>query len=49
MSRTASIEDLLRELAPQVLGVLLRRYGGLDNCEDAVRCTTCSRRSPPAR
>ena len=30
-------EDLLRELAPQVLGVLLRRYGGLDSCEDAVQ------------
>jgi RNA polymerase sigma factor (sigma-70 family) len=30
-------EDLLRELAPQVLGVLMRRYGGLDSCEDAVQ------------
>jgi RNA polymerase sigma factor (sigma-70 family) len=30
-------EDLLRELAPQVLGVLMRRYGGLDTCEDAVQ------------
>ena len=30
-------EDLLRELAPQVLGVLLRRYGGLGSCEDAVQ------------
>ena len=30
-------EDLLRELAPQVLGLLLRRFGGLDSCEDAVQ------------
>jgi len=33
----ASTGDLLRELAPQVLGVLMRRYGGLDTCEDAVQ------------
>ena len=32
-----STEDLLRELAPQVLGVLMRRYGGIDTCEDAVQ------------
>jgi RNA polymerase sigma factor (sigma-70 family) len=32
-----STEDLLRALAPQVLGVLMRRYGGLDSCEDAVQ------------
>jgi RNA polymerase sigma factor (sigma-70 family) len=31
------VEDLLRELAPQVLGVLVRRYAGLDSCEDAVQ------------
>jgi RNA polymerase sigma factor (sigma-70 family) len=30
-------EDLLRELAPQVLGALLRRHGELDLCEDAVQ------------
>ena len=30
-------EDLLRELAPQVLGALMRRYAGLDSCEDAVQ------------
>ncbi len=30
-------EDLLRALAPQVLGALLRRYGRLDACEDAVQ------------
>jgi RNA polymerase sigma factor (sigma-70 family) len=30
-------EDLLRELAPQVLGVLVRRYGKFDASEDAVQ------------
>ncbi|WP_034484533.1 RNA polymerase sigma factor [Actinomadura oligospora] len=30
-------EDLLRELAPQVLGVLVRRYGQFEGCEDAVQ------------
>jgi RNA polymerase sigma factor (sigma-70 family) len=30
-------EDLLRELAPQVLGVLVRRYGQFDLCEDATQ------------
>jgi RNA polymerase sigma factor (sigma-70 family) len=34
---SAGAEDLLRELAPQVLGVLMRRYAGLDSCEDAVQ------------
>jgi RNA polymerase sigma factor (sigma-70 family) len=34
---TARAEDLLRGLAPQVLGALLRRYGNLDLCEDAVQ------------
>jgi len=33
----ADIEDLLRQLAPQVLGALLRRYQALDLCEDAVQ------------
>jgi RNA polymerase sigma factor (sigma-70 family) len=32
-----SIDDLLRELAPQVLGPLVRRYGGFDSCEEAVQ------------
>ncbi|MGA5822455.1 RNA polymerase sigma factor [Kitasatospora sp. NPDC094028] len=32
-----AVEDLLRELAPQVLGVLVRRHGGFDTCEDAVQ------------
>lgn len=31
------VEDLLRELAPHVLGVLVRRHGGFDACEDAVQ------------
>jgi RNA polymerase sigma factor (sigma-70 family) len=31
------IEDLLRRLAPRVLGVLVRRYGQFDTCEDAVQ------------
>lgn len=30
------VEDLLRELAPQVLGALVRRYGVFHTCEDAV-------------
>ena len=33
----AHVEGLLRELAPQVLGVLVRRYGQFDACEDAVQ------------
>jgi RNA polymerase sigma factor (sigma-70 family) len=31
------IEDLLRELAPHVLGALARRHGQFDACEDAVQ------------
>jgi predicted RNA polymerase sigma factor len=31
------IEQLLRTLAPAVLGPLVRRYGGFDICEDAVQ------------
>ncbi|MFG1755312.1 RNA polymerase sigma factor [Streptosporangium sandarakinum] len=31
------IEDLLRELAPQVLGTLIRRHGRFEECEDAVQ------------
>jgi RNA polymerase sigma factor (sigma-70 family) len=33
----ATAEDLLRRLAPQVLGALVRRYGNFDTCEDAVQ------------
>jgi len=31
------VEDLLRELAPQVLGALVRRYRDFDSAEDAVQ------------
>jgi len=31
------LEDLLRELAPQVLGALIRRYGDFADAEDAVQ------------
>jgi RNA polymerase sigma factor (sigma-70 family) len=37
VSTAARIEDLLRELAPQVLGTLVRRHGQFDACEDAVQ------------
>ena len=37
MSGGTRIEELLRELAPRALGVLVRRYGGFDSCEDAVQ------------
>ncbi|MEU8528696.1 sigma-70 family RNA polymerase sigma factor [Streptomyces sp. NPDC048629] len=32
-----TVEDLLRELAPQVLGTLVRRYASFDEAEDAVQ------------
>ena len=35
--RTGDTEGLLRELAPQVLGTLVRRYGDFADCEDAVQ------------
>ena len=37
MRKEPRIEDLLRELAPQVLGTLVRRYGQFDACEDAAQ------------
>jgi RNA polymerase sigma factor (sigma-70 family) len=37
VSDAAQVEDLLRELAPQVLGALVRRHGQFDLCEDAVQ------------
>ncbi len=37
MSRAPAFEDLLRDLAPQVLGVLVRRFGDFDAAEDAVQ------------
>jgi RNA polymerase sigma factor (sigma-70 family) len=36
-SADVAIEDLLRELTPQVLGALVRRHGRFDACEDAVQ------------
>ena len=35
--RLEPVEGLLRRLAPQVLGVLVRRHGRFDACEDAVQ------------
>src|SRR5919109_5669396 len=32
-----NVEDLLRTLAPQVLGAVVRRYGHFDTAEDAVQ------------
>jgi RNA polymerase sigma factor (sigma-70 family) len=37
LSEVVEVEGLLRELAPQVLGALVRYYGGFDTCEDAVQ------------
>ena len=37
MSESPDVEILLRELAPQVLGVLTRRYGDFGAAEDAVQ------------
>ena len=33
----AAVESLLRLLAPQVLGAVVRRYGHFDTAEDAVQ------------
>ncbi|KQY22446.1 RNA polymerase subunit sigma-24 [Cellulomonas sp. Root485] len=37
MNVSREVEDLLRELAPQVLGTLARRWGDFDAAEDAVQ------------
>ncbi|RAS70695.1 RNA polymerase ECF family sigma subunit [Lentzea atacamensis] len=37
MSSYGRLEDLLRELAPQVLATLVHRHGQFDACEDAVQ------------
>jgi RNA polymerase sigma factor (sigma-70 family) len=34
---STTVEDLLRDLAPRVLGALVRRYGHFDTAEDAVQ------------
>jgi len=36
-AKASSVEDLLRRLAPQVLGAVARRYGHFDTAEDAVQ------------
>lgn len=37
MTAAPQLDVAVRELAPRVLGALLRRHGGLDVCEDAVQ------------
>jgi RNA polymerase sigma factor (sigma-70 family) len=37
MTQSEPLEDLLRSLAPRVLGTLARRYGHFDACEDAAQ------------
>jgi len=37
VSGQGGVEDLLRPLTPQVLGLLVRRHGQFDACEDAVQ------------
>jgi predicted RNA polymerase sigma factor len=37
VSAEGAVEDLLRGLAPRVLGALVRRHGQFDACEDAVQ------------
>ncbi|MFF0490619.1 RNA polymerase sigma factor [Nocardia sp. NPDC004068] len=37
MTGRGELEDLLRDLAPRVLGALVRRYGHFDTAEDAVQ------------
>jgi len=37
VSPPTPVDDLLRELAPRVLGGLVRRYGDFATCEDAVQ------------
>ena len=37
MSGRPAVDDLLRALAPQVLGALVRRSGDFDDAEDAVQ------------
>jgi predicted RNA polymerase sigma factor len=37
VDRTVAVDAMLRELAPLVLTAVVRRYGGFDECEDAVQ------------
>ena len=49
MAPAPSIEDLLRRMAPEVLGAVVRRYGHFDLAEDAVQeaLLTASRQWSP--
>jgi hypothetical protein len=47
VSNGAGIEDLLRELAPQVLGAVVRRYGNFDLAEDATQEALLAAVGPP--
>ena len=49
MRTQPAIEDLLRELAPQVLGTLVRRHSQFDACEDAVQEALLAAANPAAR
>src|SRR6476469_1053781 len=37
LSATPAVDDLLRTLAPQVVGIVSRRFGDFDSAEDAVQ------------
>src|SRR5919108_1355468 len=37
MVAVSALDEVLRPLAPQVLGVLVRRHGQFEACEDAVQ------------
>jgi RNA polymerase sigma factor (sigma-70 family) len=37
VKKNVRVEGLLREMAPRVLGALVRRHGHFDECEDAVQ------------
>ena len=37
MTTATAVEDLLRDLAPQVLGAVVRHHGDFETCEDAVQ------------
>jgi predicted RNA polymerase sigma factor len=37
VTRGGELEHLLRPLAPEVLGILVRRHAQFDACEDAVQ------------
>ncbi|ONH25110.1 hypothetical protein BL253_28415 [Pseudofrankia asymbiotica] len=49
MSADRRIEDLLRDVAQQVLGALVRRHGQFDACEDAVQEALLAGTGAPGR